>query len=185
MAAASRAAPYQESSSRVKLFYGDDGLEAAIEMAATDIGTGTYTIIAQTAAHSLDIPVDRITVTIGDSDLPVTPGSGGSWGAGSFASAVDAVCEKAKDALKKKITGDSTSLTAADELMKAADLKEFQIEATESPSDDSKKYAHFSYGAHFVEVWVDEDLGMIKIPRVLSTSAVGTVLNQKQPVLKW
>ncbi|HEA31236.1 MAG TPA: xanthine dehydrogenase family protein molybdopterin-binding subunit [Leeuwenhoekiella sp.] len=179
MAAASRAAPYQESSSRVKLSYGDDGLEAVIEMAATDIGTGTYTIIAQTAANCLDIPVDRVAVNIGDSDLPATPGSGGSWGAGSFTSAVDAVCEKAKSALKNKITSDSSALTTADELMKAAKLTEFEMEATEGPSEDSKKYAHFSYGAHFVEVWVDEDLGMVKIPRVLSTSAVGTVLNQK------
>jgi len=179
MAAASRAAPYQQSSSRVKIFYGDDGIEALIEMAATDIGTGTYTIIAQTASNSLNIPIEKIAVTIGDSDLPATPGSGGSWGAGSFTSAVDAVCEKAKNALKEKISGDSTAMVSADELMKAADLKEFEMEATEGPSEDSQNYAHFSYGAHFVEVWVDEDLGMIKIPRVLSTSAVGKVLNQK------
>jgi xanthine dehydrogenase YagR molybdenum-binding subunit len=178
MAGASRSAPYQETSSRLKLQITENGLEAVIEMAATDIGTGTYTIIAQTAANSLGLPVDDIEVHIGDSDLPPTPGSGGSWGAGSYTSAVDAVCEKAKKELRDKIEGDTENMEIG-ALMQAANVDEFQTEATEGPSENFNDYAHSSYGAHFAEVWVDESLGVVRVNRIVSTAAVGTVLNQK------
>lgn len=179
MAGASRTAPYRETSSRLKLKNTNNGLEALIEMAATDIGTGTYTIIAQVAANSLGLPVDDIEVRIGDSDLPPTPGSGGSWGAGSYTSAVDAVCEKAKKELRGKIKGTPSENMEIGALMKAASLDEFEVEATEGPSKEFDNYAHSSYGAHFAEVWVDESLGIVRIKRIVSTAAVGTVLNQK------
>jgi xanthine dehydrogenase YagR molybdenum-binding subunit len=93
MAGVSRGAPFRETSARIKLMRRDNDVRALIEMAATDIGTGSYTIIAQAAAESLNLPVEKIEVKIGDSALPPTPGSGGSWGAGSFSSAAFAVCE--------------------------------------------------------------------------------------------
>jgi len=179
MAGASRSAPYRETSSRLKLKNGENGIEALVEMAATDIGTGTYTIIAQAAATSLGLSVDDIEVRIGDSDLPATPGSGGSWGAGSYTSAVDAVCDKAKKELKAKINGGTQEDMEIGALMKAANVNEFEVEATEGPSEDFKNYAHSSYGAHFAEVWVDENLGIVRVKRIVSTAAVGTVLNQK------
>jgi len=179
MAGASRSAPYRETSSRLKLKNGENGIEALVEMAATDIGTGTYTIIAQAAASSLGLSVDDIEVRIGDSDLPATPGSGGSWGAGSYTSAVDAVCDKAKKELKAKISGETQDDMEIGALMKAANVNEFEVEATEGPSEDFKNYAHSSYGAHFAEVWVDENLGIVRVKRIVSTAAVGTVLNQK------
>lgn len=179
MAGASRSAPYRETSSRLKLKNGVNGIEALVEMAATDIGTGTYTIIAQAAASSLGLSVDDIEVRIGDSDLPATPGSGGSWGAGSYTSAVDAVCDKAKKELKAKINGETQEDMEIGALMKAANVNEFEVEATEGPSEDFKNYAHSSYGAHFAEVWVDENLGIVRVKRIVSTAAVGTVLNQK------
>jgi len=179
MAGASRSAPYRETSSRLKLKNGENGIEALVEMAATDIGTGTYTIIAQAAASSLGLSVDDIEVRIGDSDLPATPGSGGSWGAGSYTSAVDAVCDKAKKELKAKINGETQDDMEIGALMKAANVNEFEVEATEGPSEDFKNYAHSSYGAHFAEVWVDENLGIVRVKRIVSTAAVGTVLNQK------
>jgi len=179
MAGASRSAPYRETSSRLKLKNGENGIEALVEMAATDIGTGTYTIIAQAAASSLGLSVDDIEVRIGDSDLPATPGSGGSWGAGSYTSAVDAVCDKAKKELKAKINGGTQEDMEIGALMKAANVNEFEVEATEGPSEDFKNYAHSSYGAHFAEVWVDENLGIVRVKRIVSTAAVGTVLNQK------
>lgn len=135
MAGASRGAPYRETSSRLKLNKDGDKVTATIEMAATDIGTGSYTIIAQAAANSLGIPVDTIEVHIGDTNLPKTPGSGGSWGAGSFTSAVDAVCEKAKKILgeKAKIATDQEMNIA--KLLTAANLNTFETEATEAPSE--------------------------------------------------
>ncbi|HEA31235.1 MAG TPA: xanthine dehydrogenase family protein molybdopterin-binding subunit, partial [Leeuwenhoekiella sp.] len=179
MAGASRGAPYQQASSRLKLNKSGDEVTATVEMAATDIGTGSYTIIAQTAANSLNIPVDQIEVHIGDSSLPKTPGSGGSWGAGTFSSAADAVCEKVKKELREKANIAADQEMSIAELLNAADLNTYEAEATAMAFDDASNYAHYSFGAHFVEVWVDEKLGMVKIPHVLSTSAVGTVLNQK------
>jgi xanthine dehydrogenase YagR molybdenum-binding subunit len=179
MAAASRGAPYRESSARVKLMKDKTGISAVLEMGATDIGTGSYTIIAQVAAEKLQLPIDRITVKIGDSNFPLTPGSGGSWGAGSYASAVEAVCEKVKEALHARVDVKFVKAPTVAELMMAGNVNEFQAEATEKPTKKSEDYAHFSFGAHFVEVWVDEYLGVVKIPRILSTVAAGKILNEK------
>lgn len=179
MAAASRGAPYRASSARVKLIKDKTGLRAIVEMGATDIGTGSYTIIAQVAAEKLKLPIDKITVKIGDSNLPLTPGSGGSWGAGSYASAVDAVCEKVRVDLQSTVKATFVKTPTVAELMAAGDLTEFQTEATENPTAEWEDYAHFSFGAHFVEVWVDEYLGTVKIPRILSTIAAGRILNEK------
>lgn len=179
MAAASRGAPYRASSARVKLTKDKDGVRALIEMAATDIGTGTYTIIAQAAAERLGLPVQKILVTVGDSSLPSTPGSGGSWGAGSYASAVDAVCEKALDELRAKAKSGSVKAPGIAGLMAEANLEEYQTKATEEPPAESENYSHFSFGAHFAEVRVDPSLGIVKIPRILTTIAAGKILNEK------
>lgn len=179
MAAASRGAPYRETSARVKLVNNRNQVNAIVEMAATDIGTGSYTIIAQTAADVLGLPVERISVQIGDSSLPPTPGSGGSWGAASYGSAVAAVCEKVKTELQAQANLNSVQAPTIAELMTVANLTEYQTEATEAPRPEAADYAHFSFGAHFVEVWVDETLGVVKIPRVVTTVAAGTILNEK------
>lgn len=179
MAAASRGAPYRETSARVKLTKKNNDVKALIEMAATDIGTGSYTIIAQTAAERLGMPTEKISVKIGDSAFPPTPGSGGSWGAASYASAVDAVCEKVKMELQTKIKSKFNRAPTIVELMNAANLSEFETEATEKPSKEFENYSHFSFGAHFVEVWVDESLGIVKIPRIVTTVAAGKILNEK------
>lgn len=179
MAAASRGAPYREASARVKVTNHNKDVKAVVEMAATDIGTGSYTIIAQTAAEKLGLPVEKVQVKIGDSSLPPTPGSGGSWGGASYTSAVAAVCEKLKTELQAKTNIQFIKAPTVAELMTAANLDTFQTEGTEKPSAESSKYAHFSFGAHFVEVWVDESLGIVKIPRILTTVAAGTILNEK------
>jgi xanthine dehydrogenase YagR molybdenum-binding subunit len=179
MSAASRGAPYREASARIKVTNNNKDVKATVEMAATDIGTGSYTIIAQTAAEKLGLPVEKITVKIGDSSLPPTPGSGGSWGGASYTSAVAAICEKLKNDLQAKVTINFIKAPTVAELMIAAGLSNFQAEGSEKPSAASANYAHFSFGAHFVEVWVDESLGIVKIPRIHTTVAAGTILNEK------
>lgn len=181
MAAASRGAPFRETSARVKLTRNNQNnsdVRAVIEMGATDIGTGSYTIIAQAAAESLGLPIEKIEVVIGDSSLPPTPGSGGSWGAGCFSSAAYAACEKAKADLQSQVKASFAAPTVA-ELMTAANIDEFQAEATEKPAAEFAEYAHFSFGAHFCEVWVDEFLGIVKVPRFLMAAAAGRILNPK------
>lgn len=179
MAAASRGAPFRETSARVKLTQSNNDVKAVIEMGATDIGTGSYTIIAQAAAESLGLPIEKIKVVIGDSSLPPTPGSGGSWGAGSFSNAAYAACEKAKNDLQAQVRVNFVKAPTVAELMAAGNISEFQAEVTEKPSAEFAQYAHFSFGAHFCEVWVDEFLGIIKIPRFLAAVAAGRILNPK------
>jgi xanthine dehydrogenase YagR molybdenum-binding subunit len=179
MSAASRGAPYREASARVKLTRNNDDVKALVEMAATDIGTGSYTIVAQAAAERLGLPVEKVSVKIGDSSLPPTPGSGGSWGAGSFSSAVDAVCSKALTDLQAKANVNFVKAQAIAELMTATNINEFQAEATEKPSAEFSKYSHFSFGANFCEVWVDEELGRVRVARFLMAAAAGKILNPK------
>ena len=179
MAAAVRGAPFRETSARVKLTRRGDDVRAVIEMAATDIGTGSYTIVAQTAAEALSLPMEKISVKIGDSKLPPTEGSGGSWGAANYSNATFAACENAKTELLAKAKVNIVKAPTIAELMTAGSVNEFQTEATEKPSKESGDYAHFSFGAHFVEVRVDESLGVVRIPRTLTTVAAGTILNEK------
>ncbi|MBD2772742.1 xanthine dehydrogenase family protein molybdopterin-binding subunit [Iningainema tapete] len=179
MAGVSRGAPFRETSARVKLTRKNNDVKAVIEMGATDIGTGSYTIIAQAAAESLGLPIEKIEVVIGDSSLPPTPGSGGSWGAGCFSNAAYAACEKAKTDLQAQIKVNFVKAPTIAELMTAGNINEFQAEVTEKPSAEFAKYAHFSFGANFCEVWVDESLGIVKIPRFLMAAAAGRILNPK------
>lgn len=179
MAGVSRGAPFRETSARVKLTRKNDDVRALIEMGATDIGTGSYTIIAQAAAESLNLPIEKIEVKIGDSSLPTTPGSGGSWGAGSFSSAAFAVCEKAKSDLQAQIKVNFVKAPTISELMTAARLNEFTAETTEKPSPEFAKYSHFSFGANFCEVRVDESLGTVRVERFLMAAAAGKILNPK------
>ncbi|WP_207510530.1 xanthine dehydrogenase family protein molybdopterin-binding subunit [Longitalea luteola] len=179
MSSASRGAPYREASARIKVSNKNKAVTAVVEMAATDIGTGSYTIIAQAAAEKLGLPLENIKVQIGDSSLPPTPGSGGSWGAGSYASAVAVVCEQLKAELRSKVNAQFIKGPSVADLMIAGNIKEYESTGTAKPSAGMANYAHFSFAAHFAEVWVDESLGIVKIPRFLTTVAAGTILNEK------
>src|ERR1700689_876375 len=96
MAAATRGNPLQLSKANVRL--GPDGV-AVVRMAMTDIGTGTYTILAQIAAEMLGLPIGKVRVELGDTDFPQAAGSGGSWGAGSSGSALFEACNGLREKL--------------------------------------------------------------------------------------
>src|ERR1700738_3259216 len=96
MAAATRGNPLLRSKANVRL---DPDGTATVRMAMTDIGTGTYTILAQIAAEMLGLPMERVRVELGDTSFPEAAGSGGSWGAGSSGSALFEAC----DALREKL----------------------------------------------------------------------------------
>src|SRR4029078_4193480 len=81
---------------------------AEVSCATADIGTGTYTIMAQVAADMLGLPIENITVKLGDSTLPQSPGEGGSWTAASVAHAIAATADEVRKdllALAQKIPG--------------------------------------------------------------------------------
>jgi xanthine dehydrogenase YagR molybdenum-binding subunit len=129
-----------------------------VELAMTDIGTGTYTILSQIAAETMDMPIDRVTILMGDTNFPPTDGSGGSFGAGTSGAAVLAACQKLKAGL-------------ASGMMEA--------EGSVTPDALSMSYAHAGFGAHFAEVGVDRDTGEVRVRRMLGVFAVGRILNAK------
>jgi xanthine dehydrogenase YagR molybdenum-binding subunit len=135
---------------------------ATVEMDMTDIGTGSYTIFAQIAAETLDIPVEGVTVKLGHSSYPITPGSGGSFGASSCGAALLDACKKLKARLDKGEGPQGLSV-----LGKVA------------PGDEYKKFAQFAYGAHFAEVGVDADTGEVRLRRMLGVFDAGRILNAK------
>ena len=92
----------RETSALVKLKKDGNEVNASIELAASDLGTGTYTILAQVAAETLGLPVNKVGVKIGDSDLPPAAGSVGSVGAASFCNAVFEGCQQALTELQAK-----------------------------------------------------------------------------------
>ncbi|MDT0676604.1 xanthine dehydrogenase family protein molybdopterin-binding subunit [Autumnicola musiva] len=179
VSAASRRAPYRETSSKVILELDGNKVYATIQMDATDIGTGSYTIIAQTAAEYLGIPVEQVTVELGDSLFPLTPGSGGSWGAASYCNGARAACLNAISKLKQNRNIGKDEDIAVAELLKTNNLDKFEAEGTATPSEEFKKHSVFSFGANFSEVWVDKDTGMYRIKRMVNVGSAGKIVNPK------
>lgn len=179
VSAASRNSPYQKSHARVILNLVEDEVQATVQMDGTDIGTGSYTIVAQTAAEYLKIPVEQVKVELGDSDFPVTPGSGGSWGAASYCNGARAACENAIKTLKNNRNIKQNEEVALVELLKKNQLTTFEAEGMAEPSAEFEKYSIFSFGANFSEVWVDKDTGMYRIKKMVNVASAGKILNPK------
>lgn len=175
---ASRAAPYRETSAKVILELKDGTVYATIQMDATDIGTGSYTIIAQTASEYLGIPVEQVSVELGDSLFPVTPGSGGSWGAASYCNGARVACLNAINELKQKANADNKDISVKD-LMEENKLTSYEAKGTAKPSEAFEQHSVYSFGANFAEVWVDKDTGMYRIKRMVNVGACGKILNPK------
>ena len=179
MSAASGGAPHRSASANLLLTRTGRNVRAVVEMCATDLGTGSYTVIAQTAAEALGLPLDKVEVRLGDSALPPTPGSGGSWGANTFCTAALAVCEAAKQQLREKVSLRFVREPSVAELLQAAQLNEWRASNTAAPGADIAAWSHYAFGANFAEVWVDEDLGLVRVPRYLAVIAAGRILNPK------
>ncbi|RZL04985.1 MAG: xanthine dehydrogenase family protein molybdopterin-binding subunit, partial [Pedobacter sp.] len=179
VSAASRNAPYKKTSAKVILELNDMKAHATIQMDATDLGTGSYTIVAQTASEYLKIPVAQVTVELGDSKFPLTPGSGGSWGAASYCNAARVACLNAITGLKNKSNISQDQDIPVAQLLKQNKLNRFEAEGTAEPSEEFKKHSVFSFGANFAEVWVDKDTGMYRIKRMVNVGSAGKIVNPK------
>ena len=179
VSAAARSAPYLKTNSKVILVLEGDRVNATVQMDATDIGTGSYTIIAQTASEYLGIPVEQVKVELGDSNFPVTPGSGGSWGAASFCNGAMAACVNAIKTLKQNRNIKEEEEVELADLMKKNQLTKFEAEGSAGPSKEFDEHSVYSFGANFSEVWVDKDTGMFRIKRMVNVGAAGKILNPK------
>lgn len=169
----------RDTSAIVKLKRNGDDVSASIELAASDLGTGTYTILAQTAAETLSLPIGKVGIKIGDSSLPPAAGSVGSVGASSFANAVYEGCLKAMQELQAQSNRQWFAAPTVFQLMEAANLNEFQTRVDAKPLPEAEKYASHSFNANFAEVWVNDSTGMVRVKRIVAAHGAGRILNPK------
>jgi xanthine dehydrogenase YagR molybdenum-binding subunit len=169
----------RDSSAIIKLSRNGNDVTADVELAASDLGTGTHTIVAQTAADGLGLPVRKINVKIGDSLLPPAAGSVGSVGAASFANAVNDACIKITQELVEKSGKQFFVLPTAAQLMVSEKISTFQTRVDAKAPTDADKYSVHSFNANFAEVWVNNATGMIKVARLLAVTGAGKILNPK------
>ncbi len=175
----------QKSAARVRL---DGKGIVTVETDMTDIGTGSYTIIAQTAAEMMGVALDQVVVKLGDSDYPVSAGSGGQWGGNSSTAGVYAACVKLRETVAKKL-GLAADAEFADGTVRAGGKSvplrdaaaggELVAEDRMEYGDLDKKFQQSTFGAHFVEVAVDAYTGEVRIRRMLAVCAAGRILNPK------
>ncbi|HEY9153604.1 MAG TPA: xanthine dehydrogenase family protein molybdopterin-binding subunit, partial [Opitutaceae bacterium] len=186
MAAAFRNNISMKSGARVRL--NDRGV-VTVETDMTDIGTGSYTIIAQTAAEMMGVPLKQVVVKLGDSNFPVSCGSGGQFGGNNSTSGVYAACIKLREAVAQKLGLDANQAVFADEqvsvggstasLASAAKGGELVAEDSIEYGDLDTKFQQSTFGAHFVEVRVHAFTGETRIQRMLAVCAAGRIINPK------
>lgn len=160
-----------------------------VETDMTDIGTGSYTIIAQTAAEMMGVPLEKVVVRLGDSDFPVSAGSGGQWGANTSTAGVYAACVKLREAVAEKLGFNADDAVFTDELIcqgertaplaKAAASGTLTVEDTIEFGGLDKTFQQSTFAAHFVEVGVDIATGETRVRRMLAVCAAGRILNPK------
>ena len=149
---------------------------AVVRTATADIGPGTYTAMTQIAADALGLPVARVRFELGDSNLPPAPIEGGSMTLASVGSAVHEAARAARDEVRRLASADAAGNYA--EALKR--LGKDAIEVThESKVEKAEKFAMRAFGAVFVEVRVDPDLGTVRVARVVSRVAAGRIINPK------
>jgi xanthine dehydrogenase YagR molybdenum-binding subunit len=186
MAAAFRNNIVMKSAARVRL--NARGI-VTVETDMTDIGTGSYTIIAQTAAEMMGVPLERVVVKLGDSSFPVSAGSGGQWGGNCSTAGVYAACVKLRQQVAQRagidadtarfvdgrVTGQDRSMALAD----AAAAQELVAEDVLEFGELDKKFQQSTFGAHFVEVAVHAFTAEVRVRRMLAVCASGRILNPK------
>ena len=176
-----------------------------VSSAATDIGTGTYTAMAMIAADALGLPLERVIFQLGDSTLPVAPVEGGSSHVATVGSAVAGACEKLKKSLLKlahrlpqspfagkrmadvefaeghlrlrgrpEVTADLSALLAASGHLR---LEEKYMLLPRMLTQ--RKYTRAVHSAVFCEVRVDEQLGTVRVTRVVSAVAAGRIISAR------
>ncbi|SOE90667.1 xanthine dehydrogenase YagR molybdenum-binding subunit [Burkholderia sp. YR290] len=186
VAAAFRNNQVTKSGARVRV----DGMGVVtVETDMTDIGTGSYTVIAQTAAEMMGVPLDKVVVRLGDSNFPVSAGSGGQWGANSSTAGVYAACVKLREALAQQVGMDPAAAVFEGGQIRAGERSlalgavagenGIVVEDSIEFGDLNKRYQQSTFGAHFVEVGVDVATCEIRVRRMLAVCAAGRILNPK------
>ncbi len=176
-----------------------------VSSATADIGTGTYTIMAQIAADCMGMDIQNVEFRLGDTDMPFAPIQGGSFTAASVGMAVHASCmglqrkvlkqaKKFKPGVFKdlkpeelefaagsiRIKGTSDNAVSLADIVASTGRKEMKSRNTGLPRAlKQRKYARCAHSAVFVEVEVDEDFGLVKVTRMVNAVAAGKIINPK------
>jgi xanthine dehydrogenase YagR molybdenum-binding subunit len=174
-----------------------------VSSAATDIGTGTYTVMAMIAAEAMGLPLEQVTFQLGDSTLPVAPIEGGSSHVATVGSAVQGACDKLRKQLlslaqamnsaafsglkpdqvhcidgRLRIVGSEDPGLSFSELLDQSGKASIQAKYLLLPNVlKQRKFTRATHSAVFVEVRVDEELGTVRVMRVVSAIAAGRILN--------
>jgi xanthine dehydrogenase YagR molybdenum-binding subunit len=193
-----------QQKARARARFNSDG-HLEIATGSVDIGTGTYTILAQIAAESFGLPLAAVTVRLGESSAPQAPLEGGSWTAASVGAAVKSACDALQKLLLKqahsignsplgKARMSSVAFERGDLVLKknaasrlpirdivlSAGGSQLEAEGKAGPSLMSMaRFSRYTHSAVFAEVKVDEELGQIRVTRIVSAIAGGRVINPK------
>ena len=170
MAAATFPALRGRAEAKVRLL--PDGT-AHVLTSANDMGTGAYTVVAMTAAETLGLPLEKVKVELGDSILPNGGIAGGSQMTASLTPAVLAACEKVLQ------TANASNAQEAFANLRESGRAAYEATASSAPGEEGKKLAFNSWGAHFCEVTVDEEIARLRITRWVSVMNIGRVLSAK------
>jgi len=200
MASATRPAKRMPCAARVRLQ--PDG-SALVQASTADLGTGTYTVMAQIAADALGYAPARVRFELGDTEWPEAPISAGSMTVESVGSAVHAACLTARQQLVALACKDPASPCAGAQpgdihigngyLQLVADTRRrepvaaliarhgqpLEAQGDSRPGPEDKQRSMHAFGAVFVEAHVDRELGIVRVPRVVGAYAVGRVINAK------
>lgn len=194
----------QISETAAEVSIGSDG-GLTVASATADIGTGTYTVMTQTGADAFGLPLEKVEAQLGDSALPPAPVEGGSWAAASTCSAIEMACEALKKDLLKAAGAlqdspfagkDLSGVTFTDgaialksdparrlslaALVAASGKPQLSATGKIAPDEEMlKKFSGYTHSGIFVEVRVDEELRVIRVPRVTIAIAAGKIINPK------
>ncbi|KAA2237797.1 xanthine dehydrogenase family protein molybdopterin-binding subunit [Salinarimonas soli] len=174
---------------------------ALIRTAGSDMGPGTYTSMTQVAAETLGLPVERVRIELGDTDMPYAPVHGGSITMASVGTAVQAACQALLDDLAGVVKASPDPRLAAfkagtpewrdgglagpggvisfAELMEGLGFDRITAEGQSAPGNESKTHSSAAFGAVFAEVEVDPDFGTVRVPRIVGAYDIGRVVNPK------
>jgi xanthine dehydrogenase YagR molybdenum-binding subunit len=151
------------SAASVRVQQHEDG-RVVIGCGTIEQGCGSPTVYAQLAAEILEVPYDRVTFEFGDTRLPAAPLAAGSQTSGSIGSAVVVAATQ----LRERLAGNGGRVPAGG----------IAFEIEEKPEED-EPYAMQGFGAGFVEVEVDPDLGEVRVVRYVGAFDSGRILNAK------
>jgi xanthine dehydrogenase YagR molybdenum-binding subunit len=189
---------------RVSAVFHADG-RLVVSSAASDIGTGTYTVMSMIAAEAMGIPMERVSFQLGDSTLPFAPIEGGSSHVATVGSGVHGACDKLRkhlvklakampnSPLAKARTQDLEFTDGAVQLRKrpetAVQLRDVLAAAGVDKVEEKffmkpsmlkqRKYTRAVHSAVFCEVRVNEKLGIVRVTRVVNAVAAGRIISAK------